>query len=162
MGGGTGGAGGMSSCTDDIGARPTLTAQPTITPMDGVEGGQVEVGVAVSAEARVVKAAFFDGFSDPGGEATMATTGSESLTLTIDLTEDASAFDYFLAVVLCNEDNLDCTTNSNGSSVTYRRGDSTTPPGDPYFVSVRDDGASIPAVSTDSCFDLLAIKIAAP
>ncbi len=160
--GGTGGTGGMSSCTDDIGARPTLTAQPTITPMDGVEGGQVEVGVAVSAEARVVKAAFFDGSSDPGGEATMATAGSESLTLTIDLTEDASAFDYFLAVVLCNEDNLDCTTNSNTSSVSYIRGTSTAQPGEPYFVSVRDDGASIPAVSTESCFDILAIKIAAP
>ena len=122
----------------------------------------VDEGIAVSADARLVRAAFFDGFSDPGGEATMATTGSESLTLTIDLTADASAFDYFLSVVLCNEDNLDCATNSNSSSVTYTRGGSTAQPGDPYFVSVRDDGASIPAVSTDSCFDLLAIKIEAP
>jgi hypothetical protein len=162
MGGGSGGGGGMSGCTDDIGARPTLTAQPTITPMNGVEGGQVEVGVAVSAEARLVRAAFFDGFSDPGGEASMATAGSESLTLTIDLTGDASSFDYFLSVRLCDGDNLDCLTNSDGSSVTYTRGTSTAQPGEPYFVSVRDDGASIPAVSTDSCFDLLAIKIAAP
>jgi hypothetical protein len=91
-----------------------------------------------------------------------ATGGSESLTLTIDLTADASAFDYFLSVRLCNADNLDCLTNSNGSSVTYIRADSSAQPGEPYFVSVRDDGASIPAVSTLSCFDLLAIKIAAP
>jgi len=70
-----------------------------------------------------------------------ATGGSESLTLTIDLTGDASAFDYFLSVRLCNADNLDCLTNSNGSSVTYIRADSSAQPGEPYFVSVRDDGA---------------------
>jgi len=162
IGGGSGGAGGMSSCTDDVGARPTLTAQPTITPMDGVEGGQVEVGVAVSAEARLVRVTFFDGFGDPGGEATMATTGSESLTLTVDLTGDATAFDYFLGINLCDADNTDCIGNSGASSVSYIRGTSTAQPGEPYFVSVRDDGASIPALSTESCFDLLAIKIAAP
>jgi hypothetical protein len=92
----------------------------------------------------------------------VSTSGAESLTVTIDLTADASSFDYFLGVALCNADNLDCETNQDSSSVSYSRGTSTAQPGDPYFVSVRDDGVSIPAVSTLSCFDLLAIKIAAP
>ncbi len=150
----------MPACVDDIGPRPTLTAQPTITPMDGVEGGQVEVGLAVSAEARLVRAAFFDGFDDPGGEATMMTAGSESLTLTIDLTANASTFDYFLFVNLCDGDNLDCLTTSDGDEIIYGPGGSTADPGDPYFVFVREDGGSDPGLSTESCFDLLAIKIA--
>jgi hypothetical protein len=92
----------------------------------------------------------------------VSTSGAESLTVTIDLTADASSFDYFLGFSLCNAENLDCQTNGDASSVSYIRGTSTSEPGDPYFVSVRDDGASIPALSTESCFDVLAIKIAGP
>lgn len=158
-GGGGGGTGGSDNCVDDVGARPSLTSQPTITPTDPVEGGQVEVGFSVSAETRLVRVSFFDGFSDLGGEATVMTSGSESLSVTVDLSDDASAFDYFLGFALCDEDNLDCRTNRDASSVSYVRGTSTTPPGDPYFLIVRDNGVQIIDLGGFSCFDILAIKI---
>lgn len=159
-GGGAGGTGGSGNCVDAVGARPTLTSQPTVTLTDPVEGGQVEVGFSVSAEARLVRVSFFDGFADPGGETTVMTSGSESLSVTVDLTDNASTFDYFLGFGLCDESNLDCETNRDASSVSYSRGGATVPPGDPYFLVVRDAGVQIIDLGGFSCFDILAIQIA--
>jgi hypothetical protein len=158
--GGTSGAGGGASCVDDVGDRPTLTAQPTMMPMDPTEGDEVIVGLEVSEQARRLRIRIFDGFSNIGGEATADTTGGESLMVPVDITTDATNFDYFLGVTLCDGDNLDCLDNSNASSVGYTRPGSTSGEGDPYFVSVRDDGVSQPDVSVLSCFDLLVFKIA--
>jgi hypothetical protein len=127
--------------------------------MDPVEGGQVEVGVEVSAEARRVRVSFFDGFSDPGGEATVDTAGAESLTIPVDVTMTASTFDYFLGVTLCDADNLDCTESQNPTSVTYSRSGPTAQAGEPYFVRVTENGIQIVDDSTFSCFNLVAIQI---
>ena len=159
---GGGGMGGGSTACDDLNGRPVLTAQPSVTPTDPVGGSELEVDLEVSADTRVVRIRIFDGFSNIGGEATVMPANGGSLTVTVDLVEDPTNFDYFLGILLCNADNTDCTTNNSASTVSYTRPGSTSGEGDPYFASVRDDGVSIPAESKESCYDLVVFNIASP
>ena len=158
---GTGGSGGNGGCVDDIGPRPTLTAQPTVTPTIVNPGGQLMIEVPVSAEARFVKITVFDGFSSVAGEDTVTTNGSETLMFTIPVSNGATVgFDLFVGIHLCVDP--DCLTAVNPATVTYTRPSSTATAGDPYFASVREDGASQTGISTLSCYDLLVVEVEAP
>jgi hypothetical protein len=160
-GNGGGGEGGSGSCMDDIGPRPTLTAQPTVSATTVSPGDQISLSVPVSAEARYVRVRIFDGFSALAAEAETTTNGSETLDFDVTISESATiGFDLFVGILLC--DDPACLTNQNPDQVSYTRPGSTSGAGDPYFASVREDGVSRPDISTLSCFDLLVLDVVAP
>ena len=158
--GGIGGAGGGSMGCDNLDGRPVLTGQPSVTPMDPVAGSQVEVDLRVSPDTRVVRIVIADGFGAIGGEANVTTNTGGALTVTIDLVEDPTNFTYNLGILLCNEANADCLDSLGSASYVSYRAESGDGAGDPYFAVVVDNGASVPAESTFSCYDIVAFPIA--
>jgi len=137
-----------------VGDRPTLTAQPTILQTMVLPGGDIMVEIPVSAQTRYVLAGASDGSANIG-QTSATTTGSETIPITIPIDSTAGTFpNAWVTIILC-VDQSTC-LGSNRTSVTYLQDD---PTDSQYFISVADNGASLPAESKFSCYDILKFVI---
>ena len=153
--GGSGGSGGTSSCVDDVGDRPSLTAQPTIMPATVNPGGDIMVEIPVSAQTRFVIVTALDGF-EVIGENQATTTGSETIAITIPIDAGAGTFpNAWVQITLCVDENT-CTGpgQTNVSYLPDVNDDSR------YDVRVFDNGTQQEIKL--SCYDVLQFRVVAP
>ena len=152
---GTGGAGGSGGvCVDDVGDRPTLTAQPTILQTMVAPGDDIMVEIPVSAQTRFVIVTALD--PSVIGENQATTTGSETIAITIPIDAGAGTFpNAWVQITLCVDENT-CTGpgQTNVSYLPDVNDDSR------YDVRVFDNGTQQEIKL--SCYDVLQFRVVAP
>jgi hypothetical protein len=153
--GGSGGSGGMNAgCEDDVGGRPALTGQPSVTPSTVAKGGSITASAPVNGATKYVLAFVSSAFNETEGSAATTTNGGETVELQIDIRPDANTGDlFFVGFNLCTSE-AECSGGTR-NTVQYRDGDNVF-----YSIIVTDNGASIPAAGGFSdCNELLELTI---